>query len=271
MFGQAGDNSDSGRDESCASTELLVPVESRTDALLNAAADAYEPTGWTPIALALNQAAMDFTPDLAADARNVIILVSDGEETCGGDPAAVAQLLYNSDAQITTHVVTLGATEEFAPVMSAISVNGGGVYINASAGVELSGGVLGLISSEVSNSGGTLVVPATVADALVMQGASGGITISNGHINIFWVGRDQRRDRAGDYRRLDGAFERHGGRKFIDLDGINNEIRIQGEDGSVILSGDDGGSITAQGDNATCTLGLTGITCVANPTPAGGG
>src|SRR6185295_10366153 len=107
-------------------------------------------------------AALDFKSDFASDARNVIILVSDGEETCGGDPAAVAKLLYNSDAQITTHVVTLGATADSAPVMSAISANGGGVYINANGSIDLAGGVLGLISSEVSNSGGSLVVPATV-------------------------------------------------------------------------------------------------------------
>src|SRR5262249_6271276 len=124
VFGQAGNNTEAGRAESCASTKLLVPLASNTGTKLVQAADSYAPTGWTPIALALNAAAADFTPDLGADARNVIILVSDGEETCGGDPVAVAKLLYTSRAKITTHVVAIATGAKVAPTMSKISANG---------------------------------------------------------------------------------------------------------------------------------------------------
>ena len=47
------------------------------------------PRGQTPLTYSLEQAAQDF--GATSDEERVIILVSDGEETCGGDPAAAAR------------------------------------------------------------------------------------------------------------------------------------------------------------------------------------
>ena len=51
--------------------------------------------GMTPIALSLEQAARDF-PDKTA--RNIIVLITDGEESCGGDPCAVSARLQAEDS-----------------------------------------------------------------------------------------------------------------------------------------------------------------------------
>ncbi len=58
--------------------------------------------GMTPIALSLEQAAKDF-PDKAA--RNIIVLITDGEESCGGDPCAVSAKLQADGFVMKPYVV----------------------------------------------------------------------------------------------------------------------------------------------------------------------
>lgn len=64
-----------------------------------------EPKGTTPIAKSLEAAADDF-PD--KDARNVIILITDGLEACDGFPCAVAKSLKDKGVDVTPFVVGLG-------------------------------------------------------------------------------------------------------------------------------------------------------------------
>ncbi len=56
--------------------------------------------GYTPIAFSLQQAAGDFSADAK---ERVIVLVSDGKETCQGDPVVVAKALAAKG--ITVHAV----------------------------------------------------------------------------------------------------------------------------------------------------------------------
>jgi hypothetical protein len=258
VFGQAGDNTDAGRAKSCASTELLVPIKSDTGTQLVSAAAAYKPTGWTPIALALNEAAADFTPDMAANARNVIILVSDGEETCGGDPAAVASLLYKSKAKITTHVVAIAANEKTAPVLSKIAAKGGGVFLNVTDVTELAGSVLGLISSEVSNAGGTLVIPDSVSSELTVKGQGGSITFTDGQINIGTLVKSSAKigqvSIEGSAARLNVKV----GGTSIDINGINSSVTIQ-DDGDTVTVDGSSGSVTVGDSDGSVSVGPDGI------------
>ncbi len=55
-----------------------------------------QPNGVTPLAYSLERSANDFA--MTADAsRNFLVLVTDGEESCGGDPCAVAQMLQRNN------------------------------------------------------------------------------------------------------------------------------------------------------------------------------
>src|SRR5215216_3660790 len=81
VYGHLGDNTETGRPVSCRSSELLVPVAGLDKSALIAQVEAIQPTGWTPIAYALQQAAADFQPG-GESITNAIVLVTDGEETC---------------------------------------------------------------------------------------------------------------------------------------------------------------------------------------------
>lgn len=183
VFGHEGDNTESGRAISCASTELIVPIDGvDIDALIDSAG-AYVPTGWTPISLALTDALDDFS--MGESVRNVIILLSDGEETCDGDPIATAEMLANSDAAITIHVVGLGVTDNTANQLSSIASSSNGAYLNVADGQSLTGAILGLVSGEFQLSGGTLAIPDRVIDFFAAgSGEFTGIVIKDGVIQI---------------------------------------------------------------------------------------
>ena len=70
-----------------------------------------KPKGKTPIAYSLEQAAQDFP---SRDSRNIIVLITDGQESCGGDPCAVSYYLQAQGIVYKPHVVgfAMSASEE---------------------------------------------------------------------------------------------------------------------------------------------------------------
>jgi hypothetical protein len=137
VFGHEGDNTDAGRPESCASTELRVPVQGVDKDALRAEVEQYQPVGWTPIALALTEAEADF-PDAAENITNAIILVTDGLETCDGDPCAAAAQIHNGGKAIIVNVIGLGLAEDELAILQCIADNGGGTLVGAQNAAELS-------------------------------------------------------------------------------------------------------------------------------------
>ncbi|MBA3275285.1 MAG: VWA domain-containing protein [Chloroflexia bacterium] len=137
VFGHLGNNTESGRAESCQSSDLTVPIEGvNKDALRGEVAD-YAPVGWTPIGLSLERAGADFPP-ASESVVNAAILVTDGLETCDTDPCAIATALKASEAAVTVYVVGLGLTEEDLRITSCIAENSGGQIVGAQNAEELS-------------------------------------------------------------------------------------------------------------------------------------
>jgi hypothetical protein len=136
VFGHKGNNTEAGREESCQSSDLTVPIEGvNKDALREQVAN-YAPVGWTPIGLSLERAAADFPP-AADNVVNAIILVTDGLETCDRDPCALATALKQSEAAVTAYVVGLGLDEEELRITSCIADNTGGQIVGAQNAEEL--------------------------------------------------------------------------------------------------------------------------------------
>jgi Ca-activated chloride channel family protein len=134
VYGHEGSNQEEDREESCRSTELVVPIEGVNKDELRGAVESYQPVGWTPITLSLNEAAKDFTPPGESEV-NAIVLVTDGLETCGGDPCAAAQALAEVD--VTTYVVGFGLTQEEQGTLQCIADAGGGLNLGAGDAEEL--------------------------------------------------------------------------------------------------------------------------------------
>lgn len=137
VYGHEGSNTEADRPVSCQSTELLVPLAGVEKDALVLQTEAMAPTGWTPLALALESAATDFAP-AGESVTNAIIMVTDGEETCDGDPCAVAGALHAADIGLTTHVVGFALTPGQQEAVRCIAEEGGGELFAADDAASLS-------------------------------------------------------------------------------------------------------------------------------------
>jgi hypothetical protein len=136
VYGHEGSNQEADREESCRSTELVVPIDGVDKDALRGAVESYEPVGWTPLTLSLERAGGDFSPP-AENERNAIVLVTDGLETCGGDPCATAEALAQGDVDVTTYVVGFGLTQDEQATLQCIADAGGGLNLGAGSAEEL--------------------------------------------------------------------------------------------------------------------------------------
>ncbi len=144
IYGHRGDNTARGRDESCRSSDLVVPIEGVDRLALRDAIDQARPTGWTPLAYSLGRAGRDLSP--AGDGVvNAVVLLTDGLETCGGDPCAVAGALRASDRAIATHVVGFALTEREQATLQCIADEGGGLLLGAQDADELAGALFTIL------------------------------------------------------------------------------------------------------------------------------
>jgi hypothetical protein len=137
VYGHEGNNTEAGKAQSCASTELKVPVEGVDKDALRAQVGTYQPVGWTPIALSLRESDKDF-PAAAPNVVNAVVLVTDGLETCGGDPCSASRALKNGDSAITTHVIGFALAEEEQANLQCIVDESGGLLLGAGNAEELS-------------------------------------------------------------------------------------------------------------------------------------
>jgi plastocyanin len=131
VYGHRGNNQPEGQAESCVSSDLLVPMQGVNKASLTTQVNALVPVGWTPLGYALEQAGADFTQPASENVVNAIIMVTDGLETCGADPAAIAGTLKNSEAGITTHVIGFGTKPEELAILEAITQASGGQLLGS--------------------------------------------------------------------------------------------------------------------------------------------
>jgi hypothetical protein len=144
IYGHLGDNTDAGRPISCEASELIVPVSGVDRAAIAQSVAPLVPVGWTPIALSLGRAESDF-PDPAEGTTNAVVLVTDGLETCGGDPAAAAGALVSGEKGIVTHVIGFAVTPEEQQILEGITEASGGMLLGATNANELSAALFSVL------------------------------------------------------------------------------------------------------------------------------
>jgi Mg-chelatase subunit ChlD len=119
----------------CADSTLLVPFGDHNRESIRQAVARLRPTGQTPIAYSLHQAARDFD---SLDSDRALVLVTDGIESCGGDPVAAARTLR--ERGIVVHLIGFGlgnAADEDTANLYAVANASGGRYVTAGSAEEL--------------------------------------------------------------------------------------------------------------------------------------
>ncbi len=126
-------------DKDCNAIELLVPPEpANPDKLINKVNNLKADRGATPIADALRKAA-DALKN--ASGNKTIVLITDGIETCGGDPVATLKKLHSEGINVKVHVVGIGVSDLERKQLEQIASAGGGNYYQADDANALSQGL----------------------------------------------------------------------------------------------------------------------------------
>jgi Ca-activated chloride channel family protein len=129
VYGHEGTGSEADKALSCSKSDVMYPLQAYDQQKLDGALAQFKPAGWTPIALALEQAQQDLQAYKGQQSTNIIYLVSDGIETCGGDPVAVAKQLAGSEVTPIVNVVGFGADGEAQRQLKQVAEAAGGRYV----------------------------------------------------------------------------------------------------------------------------------------------
>ncbi len=113
----------------CDNIELNLLPAPNAAARIIALVQSLVPAGGTPLTRAVEQGAevLDFRSRPA-----VIVVLTDGEDTCGGSPCRVGKALHEAAAQLTIHVIGLGAKGSGAGRIvetRCLAEHNGGLYL----------------------------------------------------------------------------------------------------------------------------------------------
>ncbi len=125
VYGHKGSNQSGGKSASCSAIESFGEFSNKSEIISKISA--LEPTGWTPIDASLQEAEKYLNSISGADDQKVIVLISDGKETCGGNPVATAKNIA-SKPNTFIDVIGFNVSGDTQKELQQIALNGGGKY-----------------------------------------------------------------------------------------------------------------------------------------------
>lgn len=135
VFGQQGNNKEPGKAKSCLGIDVLAPM-SADRAPMRAALGRVRAVGWTPLAAGLERAEAMLKASVTPG-EQIIYVVSDGEETCGGDPVAVARRINGGSTRAIVNIIGFDLPAREAAALTEVAKAGGGGFVNLSSEAEL--------------------------------------------------------------------------------------------------------------------------------------
>ncbi len=148
------------REGDCADVETVVPMGPLDRAALIGKVESINPKGKTPITLSVNQA---FDVARAHGEQTTIILVSDGLETCAGDPCDAVRRAREEGIEFRMHVVGFGMAGDDVSQLECVAQAGDGLYLDAESAEELAAALDQVVTAPPAVSPGRLSIKA-IAD-----------------------------------------------------------------------------------------------------------
>ena len=137
VYGHKGSNQQKDKKLSCKSTEVVYPLGDYDESTFKRSLNQFRPTGWTPLAAAIEQAKNDLSGNTGENVENIIYVVSDGIETCGGDPVKAAKELHQSEIQAIVNIIGFDVDNEGQRALKKVAEAGGGEYTTVNTGEDL--------------------------------------------------------------------------------------------------------------------------------------
>ena len=134
LIADLGDDSELGliayghrREGDCRDVETIVPLAKIDRAQLAQTIEGLNPKGKTPLTFSVETA---FDSVRSRAEPTTIVLVSDGLETCDGDPCAAVRAAKEARVDFVLHVVGFGIAEGDVSPLECAAQAGGGLYFD---------------------------------------------------------------------------------------------------------------------------------------------
>ncbi|SEP98253.1 vWA domain-containing protein [Piscibacillus halophilus] len=137
VYGHKGSNKNADKERSCESSEVVYPLDIYDSEKFEEALSLFEPVGWTPLAASIEAAEEDLMEHSGDDVENVVYVISDGEETCDGDPVKAAKELHESGIATAVNIIGFDVGNEAQKQLQEVANAGGGEFTNVDSGAEL--------------------------------------------------------------------------------------------------------------------------------------
>jgi Ca-activated chloride channel homolog len=134
VYGHKGSNADKDKKLSCGSTEVMYPLGTYEAGAFQESLSKFKPTGWTPLAASIAAAEKDLQ---GKEGNNVVYIVSDGIETCDGNPVEAAKKLHESNIKAEVNIIGFDVDNKGQQQLKAVAEAGGGEFQSVSSQKEL--------------------------------------------------------------------------------------------------------------------------------------
>jgi Ca-activated chloride channel family protein len=137
VYGHTGSNQESDKAESCRAIETVYELSPYDDDVFQTSLLRFEATGWTPLAAGIEHAKNLLGPFQGEEYANTVYIVSDGIETCGGDPVQAAKALKESGIEANVNIIGFDVDDEGQQQLKQVAEAGGGTYATVRSKEEL--------------------------------------------------------------------------------------------------------------------------------------
>lgn len=137
VYGHQGSGSDNDKAISCSSTEMMYDANTYDQASFELALTKFKPSGWTPLAASIAAAYEDLKKSADDKSKNILFVVSDGIETCDGNPIEEARKLANSDLKVSVNIIGFDVDDAGQKQLKETALAGNGTYYTVNSNVEL--------------------------------------------------------------------------------------------------------------------------------------
>lgn len=128
VYGHKGTDSDADKGASCSGIEEVYPMGKYAKEEFHGAVDSFESKGWTPLAGAIQKAG---EMSSSYDGNTTIYIVSDGAETCDGDPVQASKDLVAMNADSSVNIIGFDVDAKTEDQLKAVAEAGNGEYFKA--------------------------------------------------------------------------------------------------------------------------------------------
>jgi hypothetical protein len=122
-------------EESCQDIELIAPVETGQVERIASWLQSADARGMTPLANSIRMALDDFVDD--PDRVNSIVMISDGIDTCDGNPCMLVEEAKAGGVNFKMHVIGMDVDAETRTQLECIARASEGIYRDARSAKEL--------------------------------------------------------------------------------------------------------------------------------------